>query len=58
MYSLDRLLRLDGELGTVEAGKRADLCVVRGDPLLDLGLLETALAAVFKVAKRELMGCD
>jgi imidazolonepropionase-like amidohydrolase len=28
-----RLLRLDGELGTLERGKRADLVVVDGDPL-------------------------
>ncbi len=33
------LCGLDRELGTVEVGKRADLLVVDGDPLLDIGLL-------------------
>jgi imidazolonepropionase-like amidohydrolase len=35
-----RLLGLDGEIGTVEAGKRADLLLVEGDPLTDLRCLE------------------
>jgi len=30
-----RMLGLDAEIGTVEVGKRADLVVVRGDPLAD-----------------------
>jgi imidazolonepropionase-like amidohydrolase len=34
------LLRLEHEIGTVEPGKRADLLVVRGNPLLDLSLLQ------------------
>lgn len=34
-----RILGLDGQLGTVEAGKTADLVVVRGDPLGELGAL-------------------
>lgn len=29
-------LHLGGELGTIEVGKRADLCVVEGDPLEDI----------------------
>lgn len=33
------LMRLDAEVGTVEPGKRADLIVVDGDPLEDVGLL-------------------
>ena len=33
------LLGLDQEIGTLEAGKRADLIAVRGNPLEDLGLL-------------------
>lgn len=32
------LLRLEDEIGTVEAGKRADLIVLNGDPLADPGL--------------------
>jgi imidazolonepropionase-like amidohydrolase len=35
-----RLLGLDGEIGTVEAGKRADLLLVEGDPLKDVRCLE------------------
>jgi imidazolonepropionase-like amidohydrolase len=34
-----RLLRRDAEIGTLEPGKRADVVVLRGDPLADLGLL-------------------
>jgi imidazolonepropionase-like amidohydrolase len=30
---------LDRELGTVEAGKRADLILVRGNPLKDIRVL-------------------
>ncbi len=32
-----RAMRLDKEVGTVEVGKRADLVVVAGDPLADVG---------------------
>ncbi len=35
-----RLLGLDAEVGTIEAGKRADLILVDGDPLVDLRRLE------------------
>jgi imidazolonepropionase-like amidohydrolase len=35
-----RLLGIDKELGTVEAGKLADLVAVRGDPIADIGLLQ------------------
>ena len=31
-----RMLHLDGEIGTVEAGRRADLLVVDGDPVADV----------------------
>ena len=31
-----RVMKLDKELGTVEAGKRADLIVIDGDPLADI----------------------
>ena len=35
-----RLLGLDAEIGSVESGKLADLVLVEGDPLADLGRLE------------------
>lgn len=41
------LLGLDGELGTVEAGKRADLVVVDGDAL-ELGTLKERIESVWK----------
>lgn len=34
------LLDLDAEIGTIEAGKRADLIAVRGNPLADLATLK------------------
>jgi imidazolonepropionase-like amidohydrolase len=43
-------LGLEGELGTVEKGKRADLVVVDGDPLRDMGLLKD-LARISLVVK-------
>jgi cytosine/adenosine deaminase-related metal-dependent hydrolase len=41
-------MRMDGELGTVEPGRRAVLLVVDGDPLTDIRILNdrTRLAAV------------
>lgn len=43
-------LRLDGEVGTLQAGKRADLLVVDGDPLADITVLRRreSLALVMK----------
>jgi imidazolonepropionase-like amidohydrolase len=41
-----RLLGLDAEIGTVEAGKLADLVLVDGDPLSDLRRLEAPLMVV------------
>jgi imidazolonepropionase-like amidohydrolase len=32
-------MRLDAEIGTLEAGKQADLLVVDGDPLADISIL-------------------
>lgn len=45
-----QMLRLDHELGTVEAGRLADLVVVDGDPLADIRVLEDArrIAVVVK----------
>jgi imidazolonepropionase-like amidohydrolase len=42
------LLQLDKQLGTVAAGKTADIVVVRGDPVTDL----EALRAVERVYVR------
>ena len=43
-------MRLDAEIGTLEAGKRADLLVVDGDPLADIAILRRreSLALVMK----------
>lgn len=41
-----QLLGLSDEIGTVEVGKRADLLVVRGDPLADLDALADPLLVV------------
>jgi imidazolonepropionase-like amidohydrolase len=43
-------MRLDGEIGALEAGKRADLLVVDGDPLADISILRKreSLALVMK----------
>ena len=44
-----QLLGRDHELGTVEAGKLADLLVIDGDPSIDIGVLaDTEPLAVFK----------
>ena len=41
-----RCLGLDGEIGTVEPGKKADLILVNGDPLTDVTILEEGRAVV------------
>lgn len=51
-----KLLRIDDELGSVEAGKIADLVAVEGDPLSDIRLLENVnfvmkAGVVYKDAK-------
>ena len=42
-----KLLRVDDRLGTLEAGKLADLVAVKGDPLSDISLM-TKVAFVMK----------
>ncbi len=39
-------LRLDREVGTIDAGKWADLVIVKGDPLSNLELLQNGISAV------------
>lgn len=41
-----RVLHRDAELGTVEAGKRADLIVVEGDPLADIRNLRKTVTVI------------
>ena len=49
--SAAELMGLDAELGTLEAGKRADLVVVDGDPL-ELGELASRISAVYQDGRR------
>jgi imidazolonepropionase-like amidohydrolase len=44
--SAAELMGLERELGTLEAGKRADLVVVDGDPL-DVDTLDQRISAVY-----------
>jgi imidazolonepropionase-like amidohydrolase len=39
-------VRLDEEVGTVQPGKLADLVIVDGDPLEDIGLLVSRVVGV------------
>ena len=45
--SAAELMGLDGELGTIEPGKRADLVVVEGDPY-DFATLRSRITAVYQ----------
>jgi imidazolonepropionase-like amidohydrolase len=38
-----RVLGIDGDVGTLEAGKRADLVAVARDPLADVSALENVV---------------
>ena len=42
-----RILGMDDKLGTLEVGKLADILIVEGDPLTDLGALAN-IAEVFR----------
>ena len=45
------LFQMDGEIGVIEPGARADLLVLAGNPLDDLGVLQTpeqSLSAIIK----------
>jgi imidazolonepropionase-like amidohydrolase len=46
-----RLAGLDGLVGTLEAGKEADLLLLTADPLADVENL-TRVAAVYKAGER------
>jgi imidazolonepropionase-like amidohydrolase len=43
-----RLLGQEQDIGAIAPGRRADLVVVSGDPLLDVSLLHSAVQAVMK----------
>jgi imidazolonepropionase-like amidohydrolase len=49
--SAARLIGLDGEIGSVEVGKLADLTIVDGDPL-DVGTLTDRIHAVYQAGER------
>jgi imidazolonepropionase-like amidohydrolase len=44
-------LGIASDVGTLSAGKRADVLVVRGNPLQDITCLETGVTAVFKAGQ-------
>jgi imidazolonepropionase-like amidohydrolase len=46
-----RALALDTEIGTVEAGKAADLLLVDGDPLQDVSAVRTGLVGVIQAGR-------
>ena len=46
--SAARLLRLDQEIGSIEPGKRADVIVVNGNPLLDIRALQDCVQIVMR----------
>jgi imidazolonepropionase-like amidohydrolase len=50
-----RAMKLDGELGTIEAGKRADLVVLDGNPLAKIANIRSARQVV---ANGTLYDCD
>jgi imidazolonepropionase-like amidohydrolase len=41
-----RVMRMADEIGTIEAGKLADLVVIDGDPLSDISLVRTGVVGV------------
>jgi imidazolonepropionase-like amidohydrolase len=49
-----RVMKLDRELGTVEAGKRADLIILDADPLINIGNIRSVR---FVVAQGRLFDC-
>ena len=50
-----RLLRIEGEAGSIEAGKRADIVAVEGGPLADISLMQNVSFVIKqgKIHKRE-----
>lgn len=50
-----KLLRIEDEAGSIEAGKRADIVAVKGDPLADISLMQNVSFVMKqgKIHKRE-----
>lgn len=46
-----RLLRMDGQVGTLAPGSHADLLILDGDPLADLGVLTSPRERLSHVIK-------
>ena len=42
MRNAAELIGIDDKVGTLESGKEADLLVIDGDPLADIGVLQKA----------------
>ena len=53
-----RSLGLDGDLGSIETGKTADLVILDGDPLEDIHLIGSRVSALFKDGRLIINNCD
>ena len=52
-----RALGMEDKLGSIDAGKTADLVVVDGDPLADIGVIGSRVAALFLDGRLSINNC-
>lgn len=53
-----RSLGLDGEFGSIDIGKTADLAILEGDPLEDMRLIGSRVLALFKDGRLVIDNCE